>query len=99
MSLKSPVETGGFHFALPHSSYNNRPQRPLLTESNNAFNVHRQMFNLHMWFHPALPDSTRAPQLPREVGRVTIPEGVPEPWRCDTVGHDYGHGGSGLGLD
>lgn len=62
MSLKSPVETGGFHFALPHSSYNNRPQRPLLTESNNAFNVHRQMFNLHMWFHPALPDSTRAPQ-------------------------------------
>jgi len=30
-------------------------------------------------------------------GGVTIPEGVPEPWRCGTERCGYGHGGDGLG--
>ena len=34
-------------------------------------------------------------QLPREVEGVTIPGGVHESWRCDTVS---GHGGDGLGM-
>ena len=32
-------------------------------------------------------------------GGVTIPGGVPEPWRCGTEGRGYGHGGGGLGSD
>lgn len=50
-----PGGNWGFHFALAHSSYNNKPQPPLLTDSNNACNVPRQMFNLHMWLYPVLP--------------------------------------------
>lgn len=32
-------------------------------------------------------------------GGVTVPGGVPEPWRCGTEGLSSGYGGSGLGLD
>jgi len=28
-------------------------------------------------------------------GGVTVPEGVPELWRCGTEGHGWGHGGMG----
>jgi len=32
-------------------------------------------------------------------GGVTIPRGVPEPWRCDIEGCSDGNGGGGLRLD
>ena len=32
-------------------------------------------------------------------GRVTIPGGVPEPWRCGTEGHGQWVWWDGLGLD